>query len=314
MIAGPIIRARNFLPQVRREKHFDWGRFRLGFEYVLMGLYKKIAIADRMSWLVDPVYAAPKDYCTAATWIAVLAYSLQIYCDFSGYSDIAIGTGHMLGFKLPENFNMPYLSKNITEFWQRWHISLSTWLRDYLFLSLGGSRQSRGKMSVNLMITMTLCGLWHGANWTFVAFGFSQGAMMLVNHRFRDFCKKRGGLKRFLQSGAGVTLRVAVTYLCVIVLPGILFRAQNFQTVATVFCRLFVPGDGAMVRHPIGTWSLVFAFLALGVCHALAESGLWKKIAARLSPLSWGLGCASLMVLIFLMRTAAQKAFIYFQF
>ena len=314
MIAGPIIRARNFLPQLKREKRFDLGRFRLGFEYVLMGLFKKIAVADRMAYLVDPFYASPEKYSTAAAWIAVLAYSLQLYCDFSGYSDIAIGTAHMLGFKLPENFNMPYLSRNVTEFWQRWHISLSTWLRDYVFLSLGGSRQTRVKMSINLVITMTLCGLWHGANWTFVAFGFLQGLMLLTHHRFRDFCKPRHRLKSFLRTGLGVGLRIVVTYLCSIVFSGILFRSQNFHTVGVVFARLFVPGDGAMVRHPVGTWSLVFAFLILGVCHGVAETGYWKKIAPRLSPLTWGLGCSSVLVLIFLMRTVAQKAFIYFQF
>ena len=314
MIAGPIIRARNFLPQLAREKRFDWGRFRFGMEYVVMGLFKKVAIADRMSFLVDPVYASPGDYSTTATWIAVVAYSFQLYCDFSGYSDIAIGTAHMLGFKLPVNFNMPYLSRNITEFWQRWHISLSTWLRDYLFLALGGSRQSRAKMSINTMITMTLCGLWHGANWTFVAFGVAQGAMLLTHHRFRDFCKPRKKLREFLRSRAGTGLRIVVTYLCSIVLTGIIFRSPDFRAVGAVFYRLFVPHSGAMVKHPVGTWSFIIACVIMLVCHIIGEWFDWKKVHARLGPLAWGLGCASVLAVIFLMRTESQKAFIYFQF
>ena len=140
MIAGPIIRAKNFLPQLKREKKFSWARFDLGLQYVLMGLFKKMAIADRMSYLVDPVYQSPGQFSTGAVWVAVVAYSLQVYGDFSGYSDIALGTAHMLGFKLPENFNMPYMARNIAEFWRRWHISLSTWLRDYVFIPLGGSK------------------------------------------------------------------------------------------------------------------------------------------------------------------------------
>jgi len=314
MIAGPIIRARNFLPQLKREKRFDWGRFDLGLQFVLMGLFKKIAIADRMAYLVDPVYASPGNYSTTAIWIAVVAYSLQIYCDFSGYSDIAIGTAHLLGFKLPENFNMPYLSRNITEFWQRWHISLSTWLRDYVFLSLGGSKRSRAKMSLNLMITMTLCGLWHGASWTFVAFGVVQGIMQLVHHRFRDFCKPRRKLKSFLQSEPGVALRTAVTYLSVIVFSMILFRAPDFRTAAEVFGRLLVPHRGVMVRDPVGPLSLVCVFLTIAICHVAVERGLWKKISARLTPWQWGLSYVVMLALTFIWVPESKKAFIYFQF
>ncbi len=182
MVAGPIIRARNFLPQLKRTKRFDWARIELGVQYVVLGLFKKVAIADRMACLVDPVYASPEKYSTSAVWVAVLAYSLQIYCDFSGYSDIAIGTAHMLGFKLPENFNMPYLARNIGDFWRRWHISLSTWLRDYVFIQLGGSRGTLLKTAFTIMMTFALCGLWHGARWTFVAWGAIQGGLS-VAHR-----------------------------------------------------------------------------------------------------------------------------------
>ena len=314
MIAGPIIRARNFLPQLRREKRLDLGRFNLGLQYVLMGLFKKMAIADRMALLADPVFESPGQYSTGAVWIAVLAYTLQIYGDFSGYSDIAIGTAHMLGFKLPENFNMPYFARNITEFWQRWHISLSTWLRDYLFLSLGGSRKSRTKMSINLMITMTLCGLWHGANWTFVIFGVSQGVMQLIHHRFRDFCKPRAKLKNFLQTGPGVALRIAVTYLCVALFTMFLFRAPNFHVEGEVFYRLFTLQGGEMVKYPITYVSFLAAFALVLAAHLAVERGTWQKIQPRLAPFAWGLAYAAMVIMACMLTPEGKKAFIYFQF
>src|ERR1019366_2012040 len=167
LVAGPIVRARDFLPQIRRIKYWDWARLQLGVEYFLMGLFKKLAIADRMVPFVDPVFENPDLYHTEAVWRAVMAYALQIYCDFSGYTDMALGAAHMLGYKLAPNFNMPYLAVNISEFWRRWHISLSTWLRDYLFIPLGGSRAGEWQTARNLMITMRLGGLWHGASWNF---------------------------------------------------------------------------------------------------------------------------------------------------
>ncbi len=163
LAAGPIVRAKDFLPQIKAPKRRDWVRIHLGVQYFLMGLFKKLAIADRMALLVVPVYDQPLSYESSTAWMAVFAYALQVYCDFSGYSDMALGTAHMLGYKLTKNFDMPYLSANIAEFWNRWHISLSFWLRDYLFIPLGGSRGGNGKTNRNLLITMTACGLWHGA-------------------------------------------------------------------------------------------------------------------------------------------------------
>src|SRR5581483_1953863 len=137
LVAGPIVRARDFLPQVRLAKRWNWTRLQLGVELILLGLVKKLALADRMADFVDPVFGDPAAYRCWSAWLAVFAYALQVYGDFSGYSDIAIGCAHLLGYRLAPNFNMPYLSTNIAEFWRRWHISLSSWLRDYLFLPLG---------------------------------------------------------------------------------------------------------------------------------------------------------------------------------
>src|SRR5262249_37965844 len=130
LVAGPIVRARDFLPQIHRRKHWDWARMQLGVQYFLMGLFKKLAIADRMGQFLKPVFENPEMDSSTAVWLATIAYALQIYCDFSGYTDMALGSAHLFGYKLAQNFNMPYLATNISEFWRRWHISLSSWLRD----------------------------------------------------------------------------------------------------------------------------------------------------------------------------------------
>ncbi len=162
----------------------------LGVEYFLIGAFKKLVIADGMALYSDAVFGNKSDVSqlnSVAVWTGVLAFAIRIYCDFSGYSDMALGCAHMLGYKLTINFRMPYLAVNVSEFWRRWHISLSTWLRDYLFIPLGGSRGSGWMTARNLMITMTLGGLWHGANWTFVLWGVIHGVLLVSHRRFQAF-------------------------------------------------------------------------------------------------------------------------------
>lgn len=313
MVAGPIIRAKNFLPQLSRRTHLSWPRVQLGMEYVMMGLFKKIAIADRMACLVDPVYQSPQQYQTGSLWVAIIAYSLQVYGDFSGYSDIAIGTAHMLGFKLPENFHQPYLARNIADFWRRWHISLSTWLRDYVFISLGGSRGTSLKTASTLMVTMTLCGLWHGAKWTLVGFGAAQGVMMLIHRYFRNYSKQQAGMEGFLQTGAGTVLRIVFNYWTFIVCL-VIFRAPDFGTVSRMFHGLFTAQHGFRVVEPYGPWSLVAACVLVLLEHLSSEYGWWKRLSPRLASPAWGAAFASLLVFTCVMAPEVRKAFIYFQF
>ena len=168
LIAGPILRATVFLPQLGREIGPSAARLRRGFGIFLLGLTKKLRIADPMASVADPIFASPETYASLTLWMGVLAYTIQIYCDFSGYSDMAIGIAKMIGYDLPENFRMPYLARDVSDFWRRWHITLSTWLRDYLYIPLGGNRLGPGRTYVNLMATMLLGGLWHGSSWNFV--------------------------------------------------------------------------------------------------------------------------------------------------
>jgi alginate O-acetyltransferase complex protein AlgI len=311
LVAGPIVRARDFLPQTHRRKRWDWPRMQLGVQYFLMGLFKKLAIADRMALFADPVFADPGKYNSGAIWLATLAYALQIYCDFSGYTDMALGSAHLLGYKLAQNFNMPYLSANVSEFWHRWHISLSTWLRDYLFIPLGGSRGSARQANRNLMITMTLGGLWHGANWTFVFWGILHGVMLIVHRSFRAFCKERPRLDTVLQTVPATAVRVALTFLCVC-LGWIFFRATTFGLAATFLRRMWIPHAG--LGPPLHNRSLWVTVLVVALCHALAQRALWKKLANRMPAPVMGFSYAVVLTIALVLAPDSDKAFIYFQF
>lgn len=218
LVAGPIVRAGDFLRQAHRVKRWNWLRVQIGLQLFLLGVFKKLAIADRMAVFTDgPVGSPgpllmPELHNTSALWLALLAYALRIYCDFSGYSDMALGLAHMFGYKLTQNFNMPYLAANVSEFWHRWHISLSTWLRDYVFIPLGGSRSTTWFTNRNLLITMLLGGLWHGANWTYVLWGALHGMLLIIHRQFRAWCEDKDRLNRCLQSSTGTALRMFVTF------------------------------------------------------------------------------------------------------
>jgi alginate O-acetyltransferase complex protein AlgI len=338
LVAGPIVRARDFLPQTHRRKRWDWARLQLGAQFFLMGLFKKLAIADRMALYSQPVFQNPEYYGSGAIWLATLAFTLRIYCDFSGYTDMALGSAHMLGYKLAQNFNMPYISANVSEFWRRWHISLSSWLRDYLFIPLGGSRGSNWQTCRNLLITMTLGGLWHGISWMFVVWGLLHGLYLVIHRGFRAFCERRPRLDRLVQSIPGTALRISLTFVCVI-LGWVFFytgsleaedslkqASENAQAGArvhaatyhalpatmTILHRLVVSTPG--MGPPLHNRSLWYTVVVMVLCHALAQRGLWKRIAVRLPAPALGFGYAVVLTLSLVLAPDSGKAFIYFQF
>lgn len=310
LVAGPIVRAHDFLPQIQRQRVWNWTRMRWGAEFILLGLIKKLAIADRMAWFSDPVFNDPELFRTSTLWLALIAYTIQIYCDFSGYTDIAIGSALLLGYKLSRNFAMPYISRNVAEFWRRWHISLSTWLRDYLFIPLGGSRGGRWRTHFNLMATMALGGLWHGASWTFVAWGIWHGALLCLHREFKSFSDRWPRWRATLEHPAGIAARVLLTLLAVMV-GWVLFRATSFGDAATYLRHMFLPAAGAGV--PVKGLLLIGTLGVVIVAHAAALTELRRRVR-RLPAPAYGLGYACMLFLALVLAPMKDQAFIYFQF
>jgi len=205
LVAGPILRAADFLPQLGCSIRLSGDNLQRGFSLMLYGLIKKVVIADNLAPFVRATFAGEPTRDSLQVFFGIVAFAVQIYCDFSGYTDIAIGSARALGLQFPGNFNHPYFSRSITEFWQRWHMSLSRWLRDYLYIPLGGNRLGKGRQCFNLMVTMVLGGLWHGAAWNFVIWGFYQGALLAVH-------KLLIAERRFLSRPVWDPLKVAFTF------------------------------------------------------------------------------------------------------
>ncbi len=243
LVAGPIVRAADFLPQLKEDRQVTIKNLETGIQLIAFGLFKKIVLADHMSVFVDDVFYAPAAFHWATILLAVVSYSIQIYFDFSGYSDIAIGCARCLGYDFRPNFDLPYVSQNVTEFWKRWHISLSTWLKEYLYIPLGGNRKGTLRRYINLMLTMLLGGLWHGANWTFVFWGGLHGAALVLD-------KLRPRREHGVAGGAvGTILTFAF-----VSFAWIFFRAETFADAWTVILGVATFQDG--IRQPF-IWSFV---------------------------------------------------------
>jgi alginate O-acetyltransferase complex protein AlgI len=313
LIAGPIVRARDFLPQIRRRKRWSWARGQLGAEYFLLGLLKKWVVADQLAAFADPIFAEPAAFGTLANWIALLAFSIQVYCDISGYSDMALGTAHLLGYKLTINFDMPYLATSVGDYWRRNHISLSTWLRDYLFIPLGGSRGGRWLTARNFLITMTLGGLWHGASWNFALWGALHGVYLIVHRAFRSFCEARPRLDAFVRSAPGTLLRWALTLFC-IYQGFVLFRAATFADATAMLRQMWLPVGGPGVWHVYGygmLWCVVAGFVLF---HVAGFFRWWERLSLRLPAPVLACGYVLALLLCMVQAPELEKPFIYFQF
>ncbi|MEM6449838.1 MAG: MBOAT family protein [Cyanobacteria bacterium P01_D01_bin.105] len=234
LVAGPILKAKQFLPELQKKIVIRRQNLLIGGQIFLLGLFRKVIVADRLALYVDTVFDQPQDFSSTTTWLAVIAYAVQIYCDFSGYSDMAIGTAKCLGYDIPINFNLPYLSRSITEFWRRWHISLSTWLREYLYIPLGGNRKGKVRQYVNLWLVMLLGGLWHGASWNFVLWGALHGTALATHKFYADAIRSHIRLPKLFYNG----LTWAVTFLFVCT-TWVFFRAANFSDAFVVLQSMY---------------------------------------------------------------------------
>jgi len=337
LIAGPIVHHNEMMPQFARREtgHLRWENLAVGLTFFAFGLFKKVIIADPLGAQASEVFgtaAAGNPLYAWEAWAGALAYTLQIYFDFSGYTDMAIGLGRMFGIRIPQNFHSPYQAASIADFWRRWHMTLSRFLRDYLYIPLGGNRRGAARRDFNLMATMTLGGLWHGAGWTFVLWGLLHGAYLLANHRFTAWrqakvspAKPPARATRF----AGRMAAVGCTFLCV-VLAWVLFRAENLGSALALYQAMVGLTEG--VEHPRLFKPQIFGFIAVLLVFCWVSPNTQQLLAHYHQPpesqgrqaikpgkLAWQptVGWAALASFVFIaafLALSQQSEFLYYQF
>lgn len=313
LVAGPIVRATDFLKQCDQEHFIKKENVESAIQIFLFGLMKKVVIADRLAVCVDAVFRVPQAYDSPTVICAVIAYSIQIYCDFSGYSDMAIGIAKFFDFDLCKNFNVPYISKNPTEFWKRWHISLSSWLKDYLYISLGGNRKGKVRTYLNLLITMILGGLWHGASWNFVIWGTMHGVALIVHKLFQQMkiryhVSVQGKLiRRFVDF-----VSIIATYIFVSVC-WVFFRSKDMHSAFLIIKKMFI-WDGGL--HYIYIFTIIYTlFVLAGHVYALCfQKGKGVYPVIKLDTFWNKLLLCLFFWFIIVFSYDGNNAFIYFQF
>ncbi|WP_394355243.1 MBOAT family O-acyltransferase [Hymenobacter montanus] len=325
LVAGPIERPQNVLHQFHEKKSFSYDQVTSGLRLMAWGLFKKVVIADRMAYLVNEVYTKPHDFHGLPLLVATIFFSVQIYCDFSGYSDMALGAARVMGFELMKNFDRPYFSRSISEFWRRWHISLSTWFKDYLYISLGGNRVALPRACFNLFFVFLVSGLWHGANWTFIAWGAIHGLYLVIGmltRKSRDSFIERTHM-HFLNSPL---LNVAFT--CILAaFAWIFFRANTLHDALYVITHLFEGSSSTWQNNTYTGLSTVKVFYMphewLALSGALALLFLIEKAQYRIAintwlvqqatPVRWAIYYGIILYTAFL-GAFKHVQFIYFQF
>jgi len=364
LVAGPIVRARDFLPQFQEDKKFEWNRIIAGLSQVLWGFFKKVAVADSLAPFIDQCFANPGNYSSMHLTIGIIFWSFQIYCDFSGYSDIAIGLARMLGFDFPENFRTPYFSKNFSEFWKRWHISLSSWLGDYLYIPLGGNRNGsfgsyffillfmgltifitqwwwlaavfgvmiigtyyfmqRGTKEqvkmftfMNLMVTMLLGGLWHGASWAFVFWGFLHGSYLIIQRLLSPSWNKfLNAIKTPLFIQNALAMGIVYFLTC---FAWIYFRAANEPgefAIANEYIMSIASLENFNFSSVINRFQVLKGFLMIGILLSVEITDFrydYSELVIQ-KPVFRVISFAVLLWLIAFFGTFGSNSFIYFQF
>ncbi len=315
LVAGPIERPQNLLHQFREKYDFEYTRVLEGLKLMLWGLFKKLVIADRLAVYVNATYNNPEQHNGTTLALATVFFAFQIYCDFSGYSDIAIGAAKVRGFNLMTNFNRPYFARDISEFWKRWHISLSTWFKDYLYISLGGNRVSIPRWYLNLFLVFLISGLWHGANWTYIIWGALNGFYLvfaIISHEFRDKLNNITGLKKLPKFNTILQILITFILSC---FAWIFFRANNVTDAFLIVKKILsLPGTlyiGDAQQLLYCFTSIVFLLMIEVRIEYFSHSQLpsttkhWLK-----EPIAY----VSLIILILLFGVFDGGQFIYFQF
>jgi alginate O-acetyltransferase complex protein AlgI len=314
-VAGPIERASDLLPQLLEYRRTTIEDIQVGLTRIVFGLFRKLVLADRFAIIVNRVYGAPDTWASVDAWVAVFAFFAQVYYDFAGYSDIAIGTARLFGVRLSENFRRPMLAASKAEFWSRWHLTLTTWLRDYLFNVLGGFRRGWKRALLNGWVVLLLCGLWHGAAWNFVLWGAVEALALSLYYFWRHFLKQRGYARKarpgVLSIGrlAGIAVTLTVSSLCTIC-----FRSPDMGTV-TAMVRALVGaqhGDVWPMQWDVPLFAALFG-LCLGVEMLQEYAGVNKRIAGWPAWIRMAL-LAVLSIATLLLSVSSLTPYIYFQF
>ena len=318
LVAGPIVRSDHFHEEITKPLKLQSHTFRLGITLIIYGLAKKLVIADNLAVHANEVFQEGEHLSNIGLiWWATLCFGIQIYCDFSAYTDIAIGSAHLIGIKLPENFQTPYAAKNPQDFWRRWHISLSTWLRDYLYIPLGGSKNGNKILIFALMMTMVLGGLWHGASWNFVLWGFVHGLLLII-HRFG---RNLSFIRNFFQNSGsfGVFISWFITQILVF-FTWLIFRIEDTSVLLHSMKTFFGIGGHFDIEEMYAVLpeiKLLTFFIAFGfiILHGFSgKVGMAKYWIAKQGPILWGVICGLLLSLMIYLRPAEIVEFIYFRF
>lgn len=323
-IAGPIKRYQDFVPQLHIPVKFKWEYVDEGMQLILMGLAKKVLIADNLALVVQAGFSHPEQFSSVDMWMITYAFAFQIFFDFAGYTDIARGSSLLFGYKVPINFNLPYIASNVSDFWRRWHISLSSWLRDYLFIPLGGSRGSRWMTHRNLFITMALGGLWHGAAFHFLAWGAYQGIVLIIHREYEAAMKKIGVHEKLLQSKVYHWASVVFTF-HVVCIGWVFFRADDMKIAGQVLTKLFEIPTALLhfsasqlailqIRDPIIFPALVLILPTLMVSTFVIN---WLNDKKFYQSPPWAVQVTvmvALMCLLTIFTPDSSPRFIYFQF
>ncbi|RYD75132.1 MAG: MBOAT family protein, partial [Sphingobacteriales bacterium] len=308
LVAGPIERPQNILHQFHEKHDYDFEQVKSGLMQMAFGMFKKVVIADRLAIVVDQVYARPTEQNGLAVVVACFFYAFQIYCDFSGYCDIGIGAARVMGFRLMDNFNMPYISKTIGEFWSRWHISLSTWFRDYLYIPLGGNRVSATRRFFNLFVVFLISGLWHGASWTFVIWGAVHGMYMVAGilkakvYKSLGYVQNNGMLSSSFQT---------ITTFLLVCFAWIFFRSPDMVTARAIIKKI----PSIKITDQLGNLAsgpaLIFSLLL--IAGLLAKEKYYPILPTKRTPFFY-LQFILLIMLCYFFGVFNQQQFIYFQF
>ena len=319
LVAGPIVRAAEFVPQLYQKFSLSRREFGHALFLIMAGLMKKMLISDYISInYVDRVFEAPLSYSGFENAMAVYGYSLQIYCDFSGYTDIAIGVAFLLGFRLPVNFNSPYKALHVTDFWRRWHISLSSWLRDYLYIPLGGNKKGELRRNINIMITMLLGGLWHGAHLRFIIWGGIHGVALVVHKLWLGIRKRLYGSLRPLRRVHPLSRFLSLFFTFhVVTAAWIFFRAQNMHKAKQMISEILHHFEAKMIPEMIWSYREVFGIILVGFILHWLPAGFKEKYRGWFiqTPLVVKiLAVILLVVIIYQVKSAAIQPFIYFKF